>query len=237
MSGHSKWSTIKRQKGVNDAKRGLLFSKLARAITLSAKQGGTDPTANIKLRLAMDKARGSNMPKENIERAVDKAREAAGGELFEATYEGYGPGGVAVLVEAATDNKNRTAQEIKNIFEKWEGSLGVPGSVSYQFEPKGLIVIGKGANSDEMILSLMEVEGVEDVEEVEDEIEVHVKPSEVFQVRGRAEEAGMAVKSAEITMLPKTLISLDADKENKVLKLIENLDDHEDVQKVYANIS
>lgn len=237
MSGHSKWSTIKRQKGVNDAKRGLIFSKLARAITLAAKQGGADYGANFKLRLLMDKGREANMPKENIDRAIEKAKGGAGGELFEVIYEGYGPGGVAILVEATTDNKNRTAQEIKNIFEKGEGSLGTPGSVSYQFESKGLILVNKGTGADETMLALMEIEGVENMDEAEDGIEVMVRPNEVFLTKEKIEQAGMQVASAEVTMRPRTPISLSDDKENKALKLIENLDDQEDVQKVYANIT
>lgn len=237
MSGHSKWSTIKRQKGANDARRGLLFSKLARAITLAAKQGGGDPAANFKLRLVMDKGREANMPKENIDRALRSAAGKLAGELYEVAYEGYGPGGVAIMVEAATDNKNRTAQEIKNIFERGEGSLGTPGSVSYQFEPKGLLLVDKGVNAEETTLNLMEVGGVEEVEEVEDGIEVRVRPNEVFQVKERIEQSGLSVKSAEVTMEPKTPLSLEPDKESKALKLIENLDEHEDVQRVYANLN
>lgn len=237
MSGHSKWSTIKRQKGANDAKRGLLFSKLARAITIAAKQGGIDPAANFKLRLAMDKGREANMPKENIDRAIEKAKGGAGGELFEVAYEGYGPGGVAIMVEAATDNKNRTAQEIKNIFERGDGALGSPGSVSYQFEPKGVLLVDKGSVADETTLALMEIEGIEDVEEVEDGIEVNVRPGAVFQVKERIEALGMNVKSAEVAMQPKTPLTLEADKERRALRLIESLDDHEDVQKVYANLN
>ena len=237
MSGHSKWSTIKRQKGVNDAKKGLIFSKLARAITLAAKQGGADPDANFKLRLIVDKGRAVNMPKENIDRALRSAQGKLAGELYEVTYEGYGPGGVAILVEATTDNKNRTAQEIKNIFEKGEGSLGTPGSVSYQFESKGLILVNKGTSADETMLALMEIEGVENMDEAGDGIEVMVRPNEVFLTKEKIEQAGMQVASAEVTMRPRTPISLSEDKENKALKLIENLDDQEDVQKVYVNLA
>lgn len=235
MSGHSKWSTIKRQKGMVDAKRGQLFSKLARAITLAAKQGGTDVAANLKLRMAVDKARGSNMPKENIDRAL---RTAAGklGELQEVVYEGYGPGGVAILVEAATDNRNRTTQEIKNIFERGEGSLGSPGSVAYQFEQRGQIVVEKGEDPDERMLQIIDL-GVEDVHEVEDAIEVHTKPGEVFKTKEALENTGILVGSAELVFTPKNTVDLPEDKQAKVLKLLENLDDNENVQRVFANLA
>lgn len=236
MSGHSKWSTIKRQKGIADAKRGLLFSKLARAITLAAKLGGTDPTANLKLRMAVDKARESNMPKENIDRAIERGKPGAGGDLHEVIYEGYGPGGVAILIEATTDNRNRTTQEIKNIFERGEGSLGSPGSVAYQFEQRGQVVVEKGENPDERMLIIIDL-GVEDVHEVEDAIEVHTKSAEVFKTKESLESAGIPVKSAELVFTPKNMVDLPEDKQAKVLKLLENLDDNENVQRVFANLS
>lgn len=235
MSGHSKWSTIKRQKGINDARRGQLFSKLARAITLAARQGGADPSANFKLRLVIDKARGSNMPKENIDRALRAAAGKLAGQLYEVVYEGYGPGGVAIMVEAATDNKNRTAQEIKNIFEKGDGSLGTPGSVAYQFEPKGLILTEKTEDLENTMLALIDL-GAEDVQEVDDGIEVSVKANEVFQMKEKIEQTGVKIKSAEVTMQPVTTISTDSEKEIKLLKLIENLDEHDDVQRVFVNL-
>lgn len=237
MSGHSKWSTIKRAKAVTDAKRGQLFSKITRAITLAAKQGGPDFNANVRLRILIDQARSANMPKENIERAIDKATGAGNGGLEEVVYEGYGPGGVAILVEAATDNKNRTTQEVKSIFDRSGGSLGTPGSVVYQFEQRGLIVIEKGADSDDTMLKLIDL-GAEDVEAVEDGIEVYTKPGDLFKTKEMIEQVGMVVKSAELMFSPKTPLALtDSDKEQKVLKLIEALDEHEDVQKVYANLT
>lgn len=236
MSGHSKWATIKRQKGIADAKRGQLFSKLTRAITLAAKQGGTDPAANLKLRMAMDKAREANMPKENIDRALERGKAAQGGDLQEVVYEGYGPGGVAILVEAATDNRNRTTQEIKNIFERGEGSLGTPGSVSFQFEHRGQIVVEKGENPEERMLAIIDL-GVEDVHEVEDAIEVHTKPTEVFKTKEALEGASIPVKAAELVYTPKNTVDLPEDKQTKVLRLLDNLDDNEDVQKVYVNLT
>lgn len=235
MSGHSKWSTIKRQKGINDAKKGQLFSKLARAITLAAKQGGVDPVTNFHLRLVIDKAREANMPKENVDRALRQAQGKLENELEELVYEGYGPNGVAFIVEAATDNRNRTTQEIKNIFERGGGSLSTPGSVAFQFEQKGLILVDKGASAEEKMLQLIDL-GVEDVEEVEDGIEVYTKPNELFQVREKLVEAGVTVKSAELMFKPTNVVVVhEKDKAQRLMNLMEALDDHDDVQKVYAN--
>lgn len=237
MSGHSKWATIKRQKEANDAKRGQLFSKLARAISLVAKQGGPSPDSNLQLRALMDKARQYNMPKENIQRAIEKGVGAGGEGLTEVTYEGYGPGGVAVMVEAATDNKNRTAQEVKKIFERAGGSLASPGSVSFQFERAGQILVEKKDNLDEQALSIMDITGVEDLAVVEDGIEVYTQPGDVFKVREQAEKGGMGVRSAEITYKPKALVQISGSPAGqRALKLLETLDEHDDVQRVYANI-
>ncbi len=238
MSGHSKWSTIKRAKGANDAKRGQLFSKLARLITISAKQGGPDVNGNLKLRMAVDKARAANMPKDNVERAIAKGSGAEGGAgLQEVIYEGYGPGGVAILVEAATDNKNRTTQEVKNILEKNGGSMGTPGSVAFQFEHKGLIVTEKDKDKGEdQMLSIMDME-VDDVVDVENELEVYTKPADLFKVKEQLEAAGINVKSAELTYVAKTPLELDESKVNTIIRVIDLLDDHEDVQKVYANLA
>ena len=236
MSGHSKWSTIKRAKAVTDAKRGQAFSKLVHAMTIAAREGGSDPNANPRLRLLVEQAKEINMPKENVERAIERGAGGEGGiVLEEVLFEGYGPGGVAILVEAATDKRNRTTQEIKNIFDKNGGSIGTPGSVVYQFEHRGLFVV-KGASSDETMLKLMDLE-IEDIEEVEDGIEVYTKSADLFKIKELIEQNGMSVKSAELTFSPKTPISLeDPAKEQKVLKLIETLDEQDDVQKVYANL-
>lgn len=239
MSGHSKWSTIKRAKGANDAKRGQIFSKLARAITISAKQGGSDPNANPKLRLLVDKARSSNMPKENIERAIEKGSGAGGADsLQEVVYEGYGPGGVAILIEAATDNKNRTTAEIKSMLDKHGGSMGTPGSVAFQFEQKGLILIEKNSTSsvEDTMLTIMDLE-VDDVVDAEDGLEVYTKPNLLFQIKEGIESTGFNVKSAELTFTPKNALSVDESKINNVIKLIDLLDEHDDVQKVWANLA
>lgn len=236
MSGHSKWATIKHQKGVNDARRGQLFSKLARAITIAARIGGGNPDANLKLRLAMDKAREANMPKDNVERAIEKGTGAGGGDMQEAVYEGYGPGGVAILVEAATDNKNRTTQEIKSIFSRAEGSLATPGAVSFQFEQKGLILMQKQGDIEETMLQLIDL-GAEDVNEIDEGIEVYTKPQDLFQVKTAIESAGFTVNSAELTFKPKTPVEVDPSKFDRIVKLVETLDEHDDVQKVYANLA
>lgn len=232
MSGHSKWSTIKRQKGINDARRGQLFSKFARAITLAAKQGGTNPDSNIRLRAIIEKTRQINMPKENIQRAIERGSEA--GNLEEIMYEGYGPDAVPIIVEAATDNKNRTAQEIKNLFERGGGSMSGPGSVSFQFEKVGQILIEKKVDVEEQMLSLIDL-GAEDVEETSDGIEVYTKPNELFTVREKIDGAGMRVLESDLVYRPKTpIVVANPERANKVIKLLESLDDYDDVQKVYA---
>ena len=239
MSGHSKWATIKHQKGINDAKRGNLFSKLARAITIAAKTGGAIPETNLKLKIAIDRARESSMPKDNIERAIEKGTGGASGDLQEVMYEGYGPGGVAILVEAATDNKNRTTQEIKNIFSKAEGSMATPGSVAFQFEQKGLIVIDRdrARDSEEIMLEIMEVDGIEDIVEAGESIEVYTKPQELMNVKDQIESKSIVVKSAELTFKPTTPLELEDSKIDRIIKLIQALDGHDDTQKVYANLA
>lgn len=235
MSGHSKWSTIKRQKGINDAKRGAVFTKLAKAITIAAKEGGADPQMNMKLRFAVEKARQFNMPKENIERAL-RAAQGKLDNLVELTYEGYAPEGIPVIVETATDNKNRTAQEVKNIFERGGGSFGSPGSVAFNFERAGQIVVEKGADPESRMLKLIDL-GVEDIEEAEDGIEVFTKPEELFKTRHKLEEAGIKIDSAELIYRPKNSTKIaDQAKASRVIKFLEDLDDHDDVQKVYAGV-
>lgn len=234
MSGHSKWSTIKRQKESTDAKRGQLFSKLARAITLAAKAGGTDPSGNLRLKIAVEQARASNMPKENIERAIERGKGAEAGGLQEIMYEGYGPGGVAVIVEVATDNRNRTAQEIKNIFERFGGSLAGPGSVSFQFEQKGLILVEKGDNSERTTLSLIDL-GAPDLEETEGGIEIYVLPSELGLWKQKIEDAGFKVSSAELIYKQRSYMEVAPDHHAQVLSLLETLDDRDDVQAVFSN--
>lgn len=235
MSGHSKWSTIKRQKGINDAKKGQLFSKLARAITLAAKQGGADPTSNIRLKVEVERAKQANMPKENIERALSKAS-AVASLIEEVIYEGYGPQGTPIIVEAATDNKNRITQEIKNLFTRGGGNLASPGSVSFQFEKVGQIVIGKDQNPQNQMLSLIDL-GAEDIEEVEDGIEIWARPENIFPLKEKIEASGNKILSTSLIFRPKTApIALNEEKTKKVLNLLESLDNHEDVQQVYTNI-
>lgn len=208
MSGHSKWSTIKRQKGANDAKRGALFTKVAREIAVAARQGGGDPDTNYRLRLAVDKARSVNMPADNIKRTIDKATGGGDAEQFEEiVYEGYGPGGVAVLVEAATDNRNRTAAEVRSIFTKTGGQLAGSGAVAWQFEVRGLItVLRDGVDPDEVALAAIDA-GAADVDTELDPIEIYTEPAELYAVRKAIEDAGVAVDDAESAMIAKQTVS------------------------------
>lgn len=230
MSGHSKWATIKRQKAAQDMARGKAFSKLSRAITLAAKSG-TDPQTNYKLRVAMEAAKMANMPGSTIDRAIHKAKET--GVLEEITYEGFGPGGVGIVVQAATDNKNRTAQEIKNIFEKGGGALGGPGSVMFNFEPMGYLLVAKEADVNSQMLSIMDL-GIIDLEEVEEGIEVYTKATDLFSTKAKVEQLFTVIR-AELILKPKTQTPLDEKDEGKLLSLLEALESHDDVQKVYDN--
>ncbi|HEX5824490.1 MAG TPA: YebC/PmpR family DNA-binding transcriptional regulator [Candidatus Limnocylindrales bacterium] len=237
MSGHSKWSTIKRQKGVTDAKRGALFTKVAREISVAARQGGGDPDANYRLRLAVEKARAVNMPSDNIKRTIDKATGGGEADQFEEiVYEGYGPGGVAVLVEAATDNRNRTAAEVRSIFTKTGGQLAGSGAVAWQFEPRGLIAVTRGSKVDPDEVGLAAIDaGAEDVETDDDTIEIYTSPSDLEAVRKALEGAGVPVESAENTMVAKQTVELDSNKARQALRLVEMLEDLDDVQRVTAN--
>ena len=237
MSGHSKWSTIKRQKGVTDARRGALFTKVAREISVAARQGGGDPDANYRLRLAIDKARSVNMPADNIKRTSDKATGGGEVEQFEEiVYEGYGPGGIAVLVEAQTDNRNRTAAEVRSMFVKSGGQLAGSGAVAWQFEPRGLISVTRnGIDVDEVALAAIDA-GAEDVDTDDDEmVEIYTSPGDLEAVRKALEAAGVAVASAESTMIPKQHGDLDSSKARQALRLVELLEDLDDVQRVTAN--
>jgi len=236
MSGHSKWSTIKRQKGANDAKRGALFTKLGKEISIAARAGGGDPEANYRLRLAVDKAREANMPTENIKRAIERA---TGGdkaiEYEEIVYEGYGPGGVALLVETATDNKNRTAAEVRSIFSKSGGQLAGQGSVAWQFESRGVVSVERGGGDpDDVALAAIDA-GAVDVDTEADPIEIATEPADLLSVQTALEAAGVKVDSAELTMVAKNLIEVDVDKARQNLRLIEALEDSDDVQRVTAN--
>lgn len=235
MSGHSKWSQIKRQKGANDARRGQLFTKLGREITVAARAGGGDPDANFRLRLAIQKARLSNMPADNIQRAI--ARGAGGGEggnLDEIVYEGYGPGGVAILVEAMTDNRNRTVAEVRNVFSRHGGNMGESGSVGWMFEPRGIITVSAdGHNPEEIELAAIDA-GADDVRVDGDEVTVVTDPGSLDRVR-TALEGQYSIADAESTMLPQTTVELDPKHALQVMKLVEKLDELDDVQRVHTN--
>ena len=236
MSGHSKWSTIKRQKGITDNKRGQLFTKLGREITVAARQGGPDPETNPRLRLAFDRARDANMPKDTMARAAKRgAGPTEGAELQEITYEGYGPGGVAILVSAVTDNRNRTASDIRNVFAKAGGSLGESGSVGWQFETRGVIALDtSGGDAEELALRAMD-SSADDVKVDGDAVEVYARPDMLESVRGSLTEAGLAIVSAEIAQVPKNTIALDARHAEQTLRLLDKLDELDDVQSVSSN--
>lgn len=239
MSGHSKWATIKRQKGAADIKRGNLFTKLSNAITVAIRQGGgvADPESNFKLRLAVDRARAANMPKENIERAIDRAKGAAAQNVEELMYEGFGPGGVAIMVVAVTDNKQRTVSEIKNILEKNGGSLASPGSVSYLFKKKGVVVAKKdGLSSDDLLSRGIEA-GVEDMEEESDQVIYYVDPEYFAQAKNKLESEGIALVSSQILYEPTSFAAQNEENQSKVLNLIERLEELDDVQDVYTNLA
>ncbi|MDP8951852.1 MAG: YebC/PmpR family DNA-binding transcriptional regulator [Actinomycetota bacterium] len=237
MSGHSKWSTIKRKKGAADQKRGAIFGKLARAITVAAREGGGDPDMNPALGLAVQKAKEANMPNDNIQRAIDKGTGAgADAEAIERiAYEGYAPGGVAVLVEVLTDNRNRTAADVRYIFSKNGGKLGTSGSVAYLFERKGVILVPKTEVDEDELLELALEAGAEDVEPMESDYRVATAPEDFATVRESLKEAGIAFENAEITMQPQNSIDLDASTARQTLRLIDALEENDDVQEVYAN--
>ena len=238
MSGHSKWSTIKHKKGAADAKRGKLFSKLSRAIMVAAKEGGSDPATNLALQNAVEKARSYSMPKDNIERAIAKgAGEGADGASFETVvYEGYGPEGVAVIVEALTDNRNRTASEVRHMFSKHGGNLGATGAVAWQFERRGVVLVtGDSVDEDELVLAAADA-GADDVERDGSTFVVSSSPDELSTVREALEAAGFRLESVGLAMVPKTTVAIgDESTAKQVVRLVEGLEEFDDVQDVYAN--
>jgi YebC/PmpR family DNA-binding regulatory protein len=239
MSGHSKWAQIKRQKGVNDKKKGKTFTKLGNAITIAVKQGGGigDPNSNFRLRLAIDIARTENMPKENIERAIKRATEKDAGEVHEVIYEGFAPGGVSVMVEAATDNPMRTTSEVKSIFNKASASFGQPGSVSYQFKHIGRIIAKKGNKSFDDLFSIALDQGAEDIEEVGDEIFVYTSLQDLTKIKDALSGAGVEVLEAELIREPVVTVQVEqAEKLLKIENFINTLEELDDVQKVYTNL-
>lgn len=237
MAGHSKWSNIKRRKGAQDAKRGKIFMRHAKDIYDAAKEGGGDPAMNASLRLAVDKAKAVNMPNENIDRAIKKATGTLEGVTFEEmTYEGYGPGGIAVIVEVLTDNRNRTAAEIRHAFSKNNGNLGASGSVSYMFDRKGYIVILKTDDIDEDELTMTAIEvGADDID-IEEVVEIYTEPSLFLSVRAEIEQAGYTIEDSEITMIPQNFTEVSAEDEENVLALVDMLEEYEDVQGVHHNL-
>ncbi len=236
MSGHSKWHSIKHKKGAADAARGKLFARLCREVEVAAKSGGGDPDSNAGLRTKIQKARDNSVPMENIERAIKRGTgELEGVTYEEVTYEGYAPHGVAVMVECLTDNRNRTGAEIKNIFNRNGGSLAEPGAVSWQFERKGVISLDKSVSEDDLMLVALDA-GAEDITDQGDTWEVTTGAGDLHVVRSALEEAGIAVDSSDLTMLPTTTIELgDAAHAKSVLRVIDALEDHDDTQNVYAN--
>ncbi len=238
MSGHSKWSTIKHKKGAADAKRGKLFSKLSRAIMVAAKEGGADPDSNLALQNAIEKARSYSMPKDNIERAIAKgAGEGTDGASFETVvYEGYGPEGVAVIVEALTDNRNRTAAEVRHLFSKHGGNLGATGAVAWQFERRGVVLVaGDRVDEDELMLTAADA-GADDVERDGETYVVSSTPEDLTRLREALEQAGYTLESVGLQMVPKTTVAIAEESTAKqVVRLVEGLEDNDDVQDVYAN--
>ncbi|MBI5584394.1 MAG: YebC/PmpR family DNA-binding transcriptional regulator [Deltaproteobacteria bacterium] len=236
MSGHSKWSTIKRKKGAADAKRGKAFSKVIKEITVAARMGGGDPSGNPRLRAAVLAAKAENMPKDNIDRAIKKGTGDLDGVAYEETiYEGYGPGGVAILVQVLTDNKNRTVSEVRHIFTKNGGSMGESGSVAWLFDKKGCLVFEKGGVDEEALMEWGLEAGVEDIREQEKEWEVITAPESFEEIRSGLEGKPLVPQSAELTMLPKTTVTLDGKQAEQMLRMMEALEDNDDVQQVYAN--
>ena len=238
MAGHSHWAGIKHKKALIDNKRGKVWSKLSRAIIVAAKMGGGDPDTNLRLRYAINDAKAVSMPKDNIERAINKGSGELDGDNFdEVIYEGYGPGGVAVLCEILTDNRNRTAPEVKKIFEIAGGKLGATGCVAWMFQRKGVVIIDAQQTNEERLLELAMEAGAEDVKTVEDKFELICDPENFAAVQDALQAANIEVEVAELNRLPNDTVDLDVDTARKVLKLVDQLDDHDDVQSVAANFN
>lgn len=236
MAGHSHWARIKRKKGVTDARRGRLWSKLARNIIVAARSGGGDPSANLSLRYAIDKAKGANMPKDTIENAVKKGTGGLDGANFETVYyEGYAPGGIAVLVEALTDNRNRTAPEVKKIFERAGSNVATAGAVKWMFSSKGQISVATSSADEDTIASIALENGADDYAQNEDSWDITCEPSAFEPIRAALAQAKIETTSAELAMVPANTITVDAETARKVLALTEALEEHDDVQNVYAN--
>ena len=236
MSGHSKWSTIKRKKGAADAKRGKLFTKLIKEITIAAREGGGDPNANPRLRLAVDNAKAANMPADNIDRAIKKATgELEGVTYYELTYEGYGPGGIAILVEVATDNKNRTVADVRHLFSKYGGSMGENGSVAWMFDRKGVITLPAQDKTEDEILDIILEAGAEDLQTEDDFFEIQTDLENFEPVRKALVAEGLNIENASLQWIAKNTVEVKDETAEKVMKLIDALEDSDDVQNVYSN--
>jgi len=236
MSGHSKWSTIKRKKARTDAQRGRIFTKLIREITIAARLGGGDENANPRLRAAIAAAKAANMPAENIERAVKRGTgELPGTHFEEARYEGYGPGGVALMIETLTDNKNRTVAEIRHLLSKYDGNLGASGCVSWMFERKGVIYVqAENVSEDDLVMAVLDA-GAEDIRSEEGSYEIITAPEDFERVKEALQQNGIPIDSAEITLYPKSTVRVEGREAEKLLRLMDALEEHEDVQHVYSN--
>jgi YebC/PmpR family DNA-binding regulatory protein len=236
VSGHSKWATIKHKKGKTDAKRGKLFSKLSRAITVAAREGGTDPAMNISLANAIEKAKAESMPKDNIEKAIQRGGGGVEGEQYESiVYEGYGPAGVAIIVDVLTDNRNRSAAEVRNIFSKHGGQLAQPGAVAWVFERRGSIRVDGTRYAEDDIMAAAIDAGAEDVVQDGDQFEVLTEPADFAAVRDGIVAAGIEFEQADLTMIPKNTVKLEENDARKTMKIMDALEDSDDVQEVYAN--
>jgi len=236
MSGHSKWHTIKHKKGAADAKRGRVFTKIIKEITVAARVGGGDPNANPRLRTVLAAAKAANMPKDNIEKAIKKGTgELAGVSYDEVSYEGYGPGGVAMFVQALTDNRNRTLPEIRHLFSKFGGNLGESNCVGWMFEKKGYLIVGKSTANEDTLMEVVIEAGGDDVREDGDNWEIFTPPDRLEQVREAIAGRGIAIGSAEVSMVPKNTIKVEGKKAQQVLAMMEGLEEHDDVQNVWAN--
>ena len=235
MGGHSHWSTIKRQKGASDAKRGQLFTRLSREISVAAREGGPDPSMNPRLRLAIDKAKADNMPNDTIKRAVERGGPGDANALEEITFEGYGPGGVAILVQTVTDNRNRTVSALRTALSRNNGSLGESGSVAWQFDQCGLIVVDpEGKDADEIALVAIDA-GADDVQMQGEQVEVYTAQTDLDKVRKALDESGLKIATAELSMLPKNSVPLDESTAPQALRLLDVIEELDDVQKVYSN--
>lgn len=236
MSGHSKWASIKHKKALVDSKRGKIFTKIIREITVAARMGGGDPNTNPRLRMAILTAKGANMPSDNVERAIKKGTgDLEGVSYEEVAYEGYGPGGVAVLVNCLTDNKNRTASEIRSIFTKKNGNMAGAGSVAWIFEKKGLIVVDAGSATEDQLMDVTVNAGADDLAKTEDKFEVTTSPHDLENVKKALDDAKIKYESASLQMIPKNMTPADAAQARSVLDLVDALEDHDDVQNVYTN--